>query len=369
MRVVIFGASGNVGIALIRALASGPEEHEIVGVARRKPSAAPAGVEWVGADIAQDALEPIVRGADAVVHLAWLIQPSRSPDTLRAVNIGGTDRVMAAVAAERVPAFVYASSVGAYSPAPKSQSVDESWPTHGIETSSYSRQKAYTERMLDAFEARNPDIRTVRLRPALIFQTEASASQRRYFAGPFLPRALLRPGVLPFVPHLPGVRFQAVHAADAAEAYRLALVRDVRGAFNIAADPVLSLTDVADLLQSRPLPVPLAVVRGAMNLTWHLRLHPLPTGWLDMTVNIPVLDTSRAREELGWTPGFSGREAVRSVLRGIAMGASGPTPPLEEMSLGEHLREALRTGVGRRGSGDARARSGDHAHARADDGG
>jgi UDP-glucose 4-epimerase len=342
MRVVIFGASGNVGIALIRALTAGTAGHEIIGVARRKPSTAPGGAEWVAADIAEAQLEHIVRGADAVVHLAWLIQPSRSPEELRSVNIGGTARLLAAVAAERVPVFVYASSVGAYSPAPKAHPVDESRPTHGIDTSSYSRQKAYTERMLDAFEARNPDIRTVRLRPALIFQTEASASQRRYFAGPFLPRALLRPGVLPFVPYLPGVRFQAVHAADAAEAYRLALLRDVRGAFNIAADPVLSLNDIAKLLRSRAVPVPVAVARTAMDLTWRLRLQPTPTGWLDMAVHCPVLDASRARAELGWTPGFSGREAVRTVLRGIALGAAGPTPPLQEMSVGEHLRQARR---------------------------
>lgn len=352
MRIVIIGATGNVGLALVRELDAGETDVEVVGVARRRPKAAPAGVEWISADIASDPLEPIVRGADVVVHLAWLIQPGRALDQLRNTNVEGTARLLTAIAAQHVPALVYASSIGAYSPRESTTPIDESWPTHGIATSSYSRQKAYVERMLDDFEARHGDVRVVRLRPGLIFQTEASASQRRYFAGPLLPRRLLRPGVLPVVPHLHGVTFQAVHAEDVAVAYHRAILRDVHGAFNIAPEPILSTADVADLLKARPLPMPFALARTAMDLTWRLRLHPLEPGWLDMAAAIPVLNPARARAELGWEPAFDGREALRTVLRGIAEGAAGPTPPLQHMSTGEELLDAARTGMGQRSSAD-----------------
>ena len=347
MRVVVIGATGNVGLALLRALAADGRDDEVVAVARRQPQQPLPGARWVTADIVRDDLAPLLAGADAVVHLAWLIQPARSPQQLHAVNVTGTARVLDAVATAGVRTLVYASSVGAYAPGPASHDpVDESWPTHGIDTSSYSRHKAYVERMLDVFEAHQPQVRVVRLRPALIFQTEAAQSQQRYFAGPFLPRALLRPGVLPVVPHLPGVHFQAVHTSDIANAYLLALRSDVHGAFNIAADPTLSTDDVADLLRARPLPVPRAIARGAMDLTWRLRLHPLSPGWFDLAVQCPVLDSTRARTELGWKPAFSGREALRTVLRGIAAGASGPTPPLAHQTLPERLVDAARSGVG-----------------------
>lgn len=346
MRVVVIGATGNVGLALVRALHGDDRVNEVVPVARRRPYPPLPDVRWMSADIARDALAPVVAGADVVVHLAWLIQPSRDPQRLHQVNVAGTARLLDAIAEAEVPALVYASSVGAYSPGPRRDRVDESWPTHGIATSSYGRQKAYVERLLDAFESRHPHVRVARLRPGLIFQTEAAASQRRYFAGPLLPRALLRPGALPVVPHIAGVRFQTVHASDVADAYVLAALGEARGPFNIAADDVLTTTDVADLLEARPLQVPRSLARGVLDLTWRLRLHPLSPGWLDLAVAVPIMDTTHARTELGWTPRYSGKEALRTVLRGIATGAAGPTPPLRDQSITEQLTTAARTGMG-----------------------
>ena len=71
------------------------------------------------------------------------------------------------------------------------------------------------------------------MRPGLIFKAQAATEIRRLFAGPFLPRAVLRPGLIPFVPDTPRLRFQAVHSLDVGDAY----LSDARGAFNLAADP------------------------------------------------------------------------------------------------------------------------------------
>ena len=60
--------------------------------------------------------------------------------------VTGTQRVLDATAAVGAGAFVYASSVGAYSPGPKDRRVDETWPTDGVPSSFYSRHKAATER-------------------------------------------------------------------------------------------------------------------------------------------------------------------------------------------------------------------------------
>jgi nucleoside-diphosphate-sugar epimerase len=67
-------------------------------------------VEWAAADVSADDLAPIVRGADAVVHLAWAIQPSRDPAALFCANVPGSGRVFDAVATAGVPALVHASS-------------------------------------------------------------------------------------------------------------------------------------------------------------------------------------------------------------------------------------------------------------------
>ena len=270
MRIVVFGATGNVGTSLLDALARDERVDFVLGVARRVPAARAAGkVEWARADITTDALAPVVEGADAVVHLAWAIQPSRDEPALRAVNIGGSARVFDAVARAGVPVLVHASSVGAYSAGPKDEPVDESWPLDGVQTLFYARHKAEAERLLNRFEHEHPEVRTVRLRPALIFKRESGTEQRRLFAGPLIPAFLVRPDLIPFVPDAPRLRFQAVHTDDVARAYCLAVMRDVRGAFNIAADPVLDADRLARLLRARRLPAP-GFLRGVAAFTWLL---------------------------------------------------------------------------------------------------
>ncbi|MFL5834665.1 MAG: NAD-dependent epimerase/dehydratase family protein, partial [Solirubrobacterales bacterium] len=175
MRVIVTGASGNVGTSVLEALGREAKVDEIVGLARRVPTVEMPKVRWVGADVVADDLGPIFSGADAVIHLAWAIQPSRDEAVTERINVEGSRRVFDAAAAAKVPALVYASSVGAYSPGPKDRLVDESWRTAGIATSFYSRDKAEVERSLDAFERARPETRVVRLRPGLIFKREAAS--------------------------------------------------------------------------------------------------------------------------------------------------------------------------------------------------
>src|SRR3954452_25434936 len=152
MKVVVVGATGNVGTSVLHALAGDPNVDTIVGVARRLPAMTFPVVEWAQADIRSDDLVSLFRGADAVVHLAWLIQPSRDEAELRSVNVDGSARLFRAAGEAGVGALVYASSIGAYSPGPKDRPVDESWPTDGIESSFSPRHKAETDRLRDQFE-------------------------------------------------------------------------------------------------------------------------------------------------------------------------------------------------------------------------
>jgi UDP-glucose 4-epimerase len=349
MRIVVFGATGNVGTSLLEALWDDPRVEEIVGVARRVPDAPAPRTRWVRADIVRDPLEPIVEGADAVVHLAWLIQPSRDLATLRAVNVDGSRRVFQAAAKAGAGALVHASSIGVYSPGPKDRRVDESWPRDGIPSSFYSRHKAEAERILDVVERDAPELRVVRLRPGLVFKREAAQEIRRYFIGPLLPSPLLRRRLVPVIPAIPGLALQAEHAADVAQAYRIAATEGhARGPYNIAAEPVLDVPRLARLAGARPVPVPARVARAVTDATWRLRLQPTPPGWLDMGLGGPLMDTTRAREQLGWTPRFSAEEALVELMEGLRDAAGGGTPPLDPGAGGPLRIRELLSGVGRR---------------------
>ncbi|MEV0619745.1 NAD-dependent epimerase/dehydratase family protein [Nonomuraea sp. NPDC050404] len=348
MRVVVVGATGNVGTSVVRALAADRDVTSIVGVARRLPGWRVERTDWRQADVATGDLTRIFDGADAVVHLAWLFQPTRDPATTWRANVLGSMRVFRAVAEAGVPALIHASSVAAYSPGPKDRPVEESWPTHGWPEAAYGREKAYVERVLDVFEHDHRNIRVVRMRPGFIFQREAATEQRRLFAGPFLPSRLIRAGRVPFVPDIPGLRMQVLHAADAAEAYRLAVTRPVRGAFNIAAEPVLDAHDLANLLGARTVPVPRGLAKAAVAAGWHLRLVPAAPGLLEMALRIPVMKIERAKEVLGWRPRHSAQEAVRALLDGLHEGAGMDTAPLApEGGPVARVRE-LATGIGGR---------------------
>ncbi|MDQ3538797.1 MAG: NAD-dependent epimerase/dehydratase family protein [Actinomycetota bacterium] len=344
MRVVVVGATGNVGVQTVTALAD--DGVEVVGVARRRPDLSLRGVTWEAADVAEDDLVPLLRGADAVVHLAWLLQPSRDEATQWRANVEGTRRVLDAVAEAGVGAVIVVSSIGAYSPGPKDTPVDESWPTDGVPTSPYSRQKAYNERVMDAFEARHPDIRVVRFRPGLLFQAAAASEIRRLFTGPFLPTSLLRRVGVPVVPDVPGLRLQLLHTSDAAEAIRLAVRLDVRGAFNLASDPPLDPPDIARVLGARLVAVPPRVLRAATGIGWWLRLLPIDPGWIDMALSAPLLSTERARRELGWQPRLGAEEVLADFVRALGEQRGAPTPTLARDAGGPARSREIATGIG-----------------------
>ncbi|MDO8145544.1 NAD-dependent epimerase/dehydratase family protein [Isoptericola sp. 178] len=368
MRVVVIGASGNVGTAILRALAAEPVVTQIVGVARRIPRADGSSTvgpphdaaEWVSVDLTDDAtvaerLDAAVVGADAVVHLAWAIQPAREPDTLHRLNVDGTRAVTAAVVRNRVPHLLFMSASGVYSPGPADGSaIDEDWPRDGVPGSSYALQKAEVEHHLDALEESEPWLTVTRMRAAIMLQREAGAEIGRYFLGPLgqlglrvatgpLGQALGgavrgwqglpepdEPPLLPLMPFPAGLRLQVLHPDDTAAAVRAAVVGRHGGAFNLAPDGALTGQDMADLLAAGQLvELPVGLLRGGLDVASRARLVPIDAGWLDMAAANIVMDASRAREVLRWQPARPQGEVLLEVLHGVLDRASADTPPLQ----------------------------------------
>lgn len=349
MHVVVTGATGNVGTAVVRALGAEPSVTSVLGLARRPTDWTVPKSTFAPVDVASDDLVEPLRGADALVHLAWLFQPTHKPETTWENNVLGTIRTLTAAAEADVPVIVVASSVGAYSPGPTTEPgveeprVDETWPTHGWPGAAYPRAKAYLERWYDAFELEHPEIRLVRMRPGFIFQRRSATAQRRIFAGPFVPGSLLP--AIPVIPDMPGLRMQILHSDDAADAYVRAVLRPVRGAFNIAAEPPIDAHSIAEVLGARVVPVKRGIVRSAVAAAWHTHLAPADPGLLDTVLRLPLMDCTRARTELGWSPSAEPLDVLAEFVSGLREGAGAPTPPLVADSLRGRAEEVA-TGVG-----------------------
>jgi UDP-glucose 4-epimerase len=346
--VIVTGATGNVGKAVVAALLQERGVERVVGAARRAPDDAAEPYddprfEWHTVDVAADDLGGVFRGADAVVHLAWRFQPTRDRVATWLTNVIGTTRVVSASADAGVGTVLYASSVGAYAPvaarpfaepvgeplAGPDQAVDESWPTGALPVAGYGIEKSYLERWLDTFEERHGDqIRIVRTRSAFVFQRDAAREQLRIFGGPLAPARLVGSGLLPVLPVPAGLRFQAVHAQDVAAASVAALLRPVRGAFNLAADPVIDTASLGEIFGARPIELPPALVRTALAAAFRLHLVPVEPGLLELFMTLPVMDAGRARRELDWSPRHTAIEALTELRAGLRDPDRASTPAL-----------------------------------------
>ncbi|MCR3750439.1 NAD-dependent epimerase/dehydratase family protein [Lentzea californiensis] len=345
MKIVITGASGNIGSGVLRALAADDEDHEVVGICRRPPAGGPPfdAVSWQACDLGDEdcrgVLDEAMAGADAVVHLAWMFQPTRRQLRLHRANDHGTTAVLDAARRAGVKHVVHMSSIGAYRPA-GDRPVPEKWPTTGIPGSVYGIGKARAETTLTGFASDNPDIAVTVLRPTLVAQRAASASFLALFFDPLAPRwliRLLRDGRIPLLPLPSGLRVQLVHADDVGDAVVRVLRTQATGTFNLAAEP-LTAADLAQVVGARAVPVPSAIMRAAVNLLWRARAIRMSPGWFDVGTRSPLVDTTRARTELDWVPRTSSADCAREQIIGLADATAGPSAALARAKLREDHR-------------------------------
>jgi UDP-glucose 4-epimerase len=322
LTIAVTGASGNLGTALLR-----------TGICRRPPEAGPPyeRTRWVSLDLSSPDVDgPLLdafEGVDAVVHLAWIIQPARDVPYMRRLNLGGTRSVLDATTAAGVEQFVNMSSSAVYAPA--AGPVAESWQTTGVPTSEYSRQKVAAEGLVDDWMRRNSHVVVARMRPTIVTQQAAAAEIAAYFLGRLAPPIAVRAARrwLPVLPVPRGLELQFVHAADVAQAICTALERRALGAFNLAADN-LDAQGLADAIRARAIEVPAAPVRALVGVAGRARLVPIDQGWFDVAMRLPTLDTTRARRVLDWRPTHSSGQAAAELATAMAAGVDGPSPAL-----------------------------------------
>ena len=349
MRIVIIGASGNVGTALLRELADREEVGPVIGVCRRPPPPRPPyGIaEWARVDVsrpdAADVLTGVLQPGDTAVNLAWGFQPTRDPGYLERVGVGGLRALLVAAGRVGLRQVVHLSSVGTYRSAP-GRRVDETWPTDGVAGSAYSRHKAAAERLLDEFEAtRDPALPIVtRFRPGLILQRAAGSELLRYTVPGYLPARLIR--AVPVLPMDRRLVVSFVHADDVARAVVTAMERGAGGAFNLAAEPPISRDGIATALGARPLHLPYRVLHGLVAMSWHARLQRVSPGWIELAFSAPLLDAGRARRELDWSPRVDARAALREAIDGMVDAAGTASPVLRRRTVPDQAVELIRRG-------------------------
>jgi nucleoside-diphosphate-sugar epimerase len=310
---------------LLRALDRHRDIQRVVAMARRPFDPAAAGLRktvYRQADVLdRAAVQELVDGADVVVHLAFLILGSRE-DTQR-VNLEGSRNVFEAAAASGAKRVVYASSVAAYGfYADNPPMLTEEVPPRGTERHYYSAQKAELEGVLrEAVAGREVDV--YMFRPCIVAGPDALLLLQNI---PYIQLSERMPGaalrVLELLPVLkpvlpdPGVEFQLVHHDDVAAAFRAAVLgRGTAGVYNLAGTGTVRMSDVADALGWYSVPVPEIALEAAAGLVAHLPFAPAEAEWIE-ALRVPVLmDTAKARRELGWRPTHDARTTLRAMVQ------------------------------------------------------
>jgi UDP-glucose 4-epimerase len=320
LTVAVTGPTGEIGISAVEALEREPQVTRILGMARRPFD--PAAHGWAKTEYRQgdildrDAIDGLVADADVVVHLAYLIMGSREES--RGINLTGTRNVFEATVAGRPKRLVYTSSVAAYgyhsdNPLPLTEQV----PARGSKEHYYSEQKAECEAVLHELTD-DSDLEVYVLRPCIVAGPKATMladSMPWRKVSELLPTSIraaagLLTSALPLMLD-PGVPMQLVHHDDVASAIVLAAVgAGEPGAYNLAADGVVSMSDVAKATGSRAVRVPRQVVTAASALLARLPMVPAVAEWIHAAKSSVVMDTSRAKSVLGWQPHYTAPQTL-----------------------------------------------------------
>ena len=321
LTVAVTGPTGTFGFGLMPLLEMDGRVTRVVGVARREFDAGEHG--WTKLDYRRgdvrdaDALQKAFDGADVVVHLAFLVVGGRER---RAVNVEGTLNAFRAAAGSGARRFVYASSVADYGfHSDNPVGMTEDWPVRPAERLSYDREKAELELLLRAEAQAHPDLDLYVLRPSIVLGPHTLGAKQ------LLPEPLatvaaevggrLRRLPVPVPAPVPDVPVQLVHEADVGRALLHCVVgAGPPGAYNIAADDPLSAVDIARELGIHPIAVPAWPVQAAARGLAQLPLLPSVVEWVEAASHPAVMDTTRAKTALDWTPRHTALEALREAI-------------------------------------------------------
>lgn len=323
LTVAVTGPTGTFGHGLMPLLQEQPSVTRVVGIARRPFDPAAQGwtkMEYRRGDVRDEgALREAFAGADVVVHLAFLIVGG-SAETTRSINVEGTLNAFRAAAAAGAKRFVYASSVAAYGfHRDNPMGMTEDWPTRPADKLFYAQEKAELEELLQAESAQHPELELYLLRPPVVLGPH-TVGGKAPLPGPLAPlNKYLQSGIrrlpIPVPGFVPDIPLQFIHEDDVGRALvQCVIAAGPPGAYNIAGEGVLSLPEVAREFNVIPIPISSRLTYAGARLISRL---PLPSfgEWVEAFSHPAIMDTTRALEQLGWKPQFTGLEALRDTLK------------------------------------------------------
>ena len=310
MNIAITGVSGYVGTKLLNHLDSIDAVQKIIGIDTREPRIKSAKLEFYHRDIREPFNDLFVENkVDTVVHLAFILRPTRQTAVARQIDIEGTKNLVDACYQSSVKHLLYLSSHTVYGAhKDNTMPLTEDSPLRPVTDFQYSRDKVDTERILQAFGASHRNVTITILRSCPVIGPGAVGSATTIMFQP-----LMMIGVAGYDPPM-----QFVHEDDLTNLLGTFIINPKEGIFNIAGDGVLRYSEVARLLRKRLLKLPGKLLELLVAFSWLSHLQSAsPASGLEFIKYPPVVSTAKLRSELNFKIQYSSKEALSSFARSV----------------------------------------------------
>jgi UDP-glucose 4-epimerase len=320
VRYLITGGSGYIGSRLVERLAELPDTERILICDVRPPRVFRPGVSYRELDV-RDA--SAVRAAveserpDAVIHLAFILNPMHDEVAMYEIDVGGTHNVLEACSEAGVGQVLVTSSATAYGAFPDNPvPLTEDDPVRGVPDFEYARDKAESDRLCQLWGLRHPERVMTIVRPCIVF-------------GPNVDNYLVRLWTSqPFQPDfgLPDPGIQFVHEDDVVEAVAVLLAERAGGAFNVAGEGVMPVAECASMIGVPRRRMPLRLGRRIASVMWKLRRSESPPGSIEFALHPWIVSNEKLKRETSWRPRYSSRETFEITMRAHGKLAPEPAP-------------------------------------------
>jgi UDP-glucose 4-epimerase len=316
MRYVITGGAGYIGSRLVDLLSRREDTERIVICDLAPPGVYRPKTQFERVDVRdREAVRATLEraGADAVIHLAFILNPSHDEHLMYDVDVNGTHNVLEAAAAAGTGQVLVASSSTAYGAFPDNPvPLTEDDPVRGVSSFAYARDKTESDRICQLWAAAHPDRVMTIVRPCIVF-------------GPNVDNYLVRLWTkTPFSPdagHLDNP-IQFVHEDDVVEAMSALLLGRHAGAFNVAGDGVMTLRESYEAIGTPIRRMPLRAYRGLARALWAARVSEAPPGQIEFALYPWVVSNEKLKRTAGWSARHPSRQTFE-----ITMRTHGKLPP------------------------------------------
>jgi UDP-glucose 4-epimerase len=318
MKYLITGGSGYIGSRLTDLLIQ-QDENEVVNLDIRAPAVPRSRTRFVHMDIRDRGIAKLIADErpDALVHLAFVLNPIRDEHTMYDIDVNGTANVLDAATAASVPHLLVASSTTAYGAWPDNPvPMSEEHPVRGLPAYEYARDKTEIDRLCQLWAAQHPDHTMTIVRPTIVFGPNVDNYIVRYWTNsPFI-----------VLPDGKDADWQFVHEDDVVDAISRLLAERRAGIYNLTADGTIKLSEAARIAGVKVRKMPLRLYRRIAALSWKLRLPnaEAPPGQIEFVLHPWIASNEKLKADLDWTPRYTSRETFEITMRAKGAGAARP---------------------------------------------